>query len=185
MEKITELENFLNGTGAHSDPNMTIGRAEAYLHNYKQSIVDDYANFTIRHSQFSANGLDKLSGGLASEIFKNPLNSLNAETLGLANLSSDPKEIMEALDNASKIVKGMTVELESAFAEATGGKGFTEPARSNSAVDGNARFDFFASQMEKNFFIKEISAEDFDLSGKIIEIDKTLLANLEDAEVTP
>lgn len=39
--------------------------------------------------------------------------------------------------------------------------------------------------MEKNFFIKEISAEDFDLSGKIIEIDKTLLANLEDAEVTP
>ena len=51
--------------------------------------------------------------------------------------------------------------------------------------NGNARFDFFASQMEKNFFIKEISAEDFDLSGKIIEIDKTLLANLEDAEVTP
>ncbi|MCI8454900.1 MAG: hypothetical protein HFE84_09855, partial [Lachnospiraceae bacterium] len=35
MSKISELENYLNGTGTHSDPNMTKELAETYLHNYK------------------------------------------------------------------------------------------------------------------------------------------------------
>ncbi len=33
MSKISELENYLNGTGTHSDPNMTKELAETYLHN--------------------------------------------------------------------------------------------------------------------------------------------------------
>lgn len=165
MEKISELENFLNGTGTHSDPYMIESDAEDYLYNYKQSIVDDYADFTIRSSYF-ADEFDKLSGGLASEIFKNPLDSLNA--LGLDNLSSDPKEIMEALDNASKILDKMTADLESAFANANGGKGFTEPARSHSAFDGESPLNFFVSQMEKIFSAQELSVSNSNLSGETL-----------------
>lgn len=170
MGKISELESFLNGTGTHSDPNMTKETAEAYLHNYKQSIVDDYANFTIGRNQQRADEFDKLSGGLASEVFKNPLNSLNAETLGLDNLSSDPKEIMEALDIASKMLSEMTADLESAFTNATGGKEFTETARSWSLFDGDSSLDFFASQMEKTLATRELSVSDFNLSGETIAL---------------
>lgn len=120
--KIEELENFLNGTGSHSNPNITRAEAEDYLHNYKQSIVNDYTNLTMQRDQYNANEFDKLSGGLASQVIDNPLHSLNAETLKLDNLSSDPKEIMKALENASKILDEMTANLESAFAKATGGK---------------------------------------------------------------
>lgn len=170
MGKISELESFLNGTGTHSDPNMTKETAEAYLHNYKQSIVDDYANFTIGRNQQRADEFDKLSGGLASEVFKNPLNSLNAETLGLDNLSSDPKEIMEALDIASKMLSEMTADLESAFTNATGGKEFTETARSWSLFDDDSSLDFFASQMEKTLATRELSVSDFNLSGETIAL---------------
>lgn len=185
MGKISELESFLNGTGTHSDPNMTKETAEAYLHNYNQSIVDDYANFTIERNQQHADEFDKLSGGLASEMFKNPLNSLNAETLGLDNLSSDPKEIMEALNNASKILSEMTADLESAFTDATGGKEFTESARSWSLFDGDSSLDFFASQMEKTLATKELSVSDFNLSGKTLEIDKSLLVELDADNIIP
>lgn len=170
MGKISELESFLNGTGTHSDPNMTKETAEAYLHNYKQSIVDDYANFTIGRNQQRADEFDKLSGGLASEVFKNPLNSLNAETLGLDNLSSDPKEIMEALDIASKMLSEITADLESAFTNATGGKEFTETARSWSLFDDDSSLDFFASQMEKTLATRELSVSDFNLSGETIAL---------------
>lgn len=170
MGKISELESFLNGTGTHSDPNMTKETAEAYLHNYKQSIVDDYANFTIGINQQRADEFDKLSGGLASEVFKNPLNSLNTETLGLDNLSSDPKEIMEALDIASKMLSEMTADLESAFTNATGGKELTESARSWSLFDGDSSLDFFASQMEKTLATRELSVSDFNLSGETIAL---------------
>lgn len=171
MGKISEIENFLNDTGTHSDPNMTKETAEAYLHNYKQSIVDDYANFTIERNQQRADEFDKLSGGLASEVFKNPLNSLNAETLGLDNLSSDPKEIMEALDSASKMLSEMTADLESAFANATGGKEFAETAWSWSLFDGDSSLDFFASQMEKPLATRELSVSDFNLSGETIALE--------------
>lgn len=171
MGKISELESVLNGTGTHSDPNMTKETAEAYLHNYKQSIVDDYANFTIERNQQRADEFDKLSGGLASEVFKNPLNSLNAETLGLDNLSSDPKEIMEALDSASKMLSEMTADLESAFANATGGKEFAETAWSWSLFDGDSSLGFFASQMEKPLATRELSVSDFNLSGETIALE--------------
>lgn len=185
MGKISELESFLNGTATHSNPNMTKAMAEEHLHNYKQSIVDDYADFAIERSQYHADEFDELSGGLASKIFENPLNSLNAKYLGLDNLSSDPKEIMEALDNASKILDGMTKDLESAFAEANDGKGFTEPARSSSIFGANSSLSFFASQMEKSLTTKELSTSDFNLSGKTLEIDKSLLTNLGAEKIIP
>lgn len=166
MKKISELESFLDGTGTHSDPNMTKETATDYLHNYKQSIVDDYANFTIGRNQQHADEFDQLSGGLASEIFKNPLHSLNAEALGLDNLSSDPKAIIEALDNASKILDKITTDLESAFSGATGGKAFKETARSWSIFDKNSSLDFFTSQMEKSLTTQELSVKSFNLSGK-------------------
>ena len=50
---------------------------------------------------------DKLSGGLASKVMENQLNSISAESLGLSNLSDDPQEIMEALENASKLLDEM------------------------------------------------------------------------------
>ncbi len=178
MEKISELENYLNGTAPHSNPDMTKEMAEDFLHNYKQSIADDFTDFSVKGDQFKANEFDKLSGGLSGEIFENPLNSLDEKTLGLDNLSSDPKAIMEALENASDILDEMTANLESAFVEATGGREFTESAWSMSIFDGNSSHDFFESQMEKTIPDKEISVSDFDFDGKILDVDLSTLKNV-------
>ena len=152
MSKISELENYLNGTGTHSDPNMTKELAETYLHNYKQSIQSDYTDIIHSHinpHRSTVDEYDRRSGGQASKVTENLLNSISAESLGLSNLSDDPREIMEALENASKILDGMNQNVESAYKQMTGGKQITEPARSTSIFDGRSSFDFFASQMEK------------------------------------
>ncbi|MDD2994175.1 MAG: hypothetical protein PHG73_11650 [Pygmaiobacter sp.] len=182
VKKISELENYLNGTSPYSDPNMTRKTAEAYLYNYKQSIVTDYANFTFGKDQYHADELDQLSGGLASKVFENPLHSLNAAALGLTNLSSDPKEIMAALENASKMLNDMSTNLETAFAKATGGKGFQAPAQSLSIFDGNSSLDFFASQMEKD---DKIVNADLNFSGETLEIGVASPESLEVAVTTP
>ena len=93
---------------------------------------------------------DGLSGGLASKVTENQLNSISADFLGLSNLSDDPQEIMEALENASKLLDGMKQDVENTYKEMTGGKQITEPARSTSIFDGNTSLNFFASQMEKS-----------------------------------
>ena len=152
MSKIEELENYLNGTGTHSDPNMTRDLAETYLHNYKQSIQSDYTDIIHSHinpHRSTVDEYDRRSGGQASKVTENLLNSISAESLGLSNLSDDPREIMEALENASIILDGMNQNVESAYKQMTGGKQITEPARSTSIFDGRSSFDFFASQMEK------------------------------------
>ena len=153
MSKIQELENYLNGTGTHSDPNMTKDLAETYLHNYKQSIQSDYTDMIHSHinpHRLTVDEYDGLSGGQASKVTENLLNSISAESLGLSNLSDDPREIMEALENASKILDGMNQNVEGAYKQMTGGKQITEPARSTSIFDGKSSFNFFASQMEKS-----------------------------------
>ena len=153
MSKIEELENYLNGTGTHSDPNMTKDLAETYLHNYKQSIQSDYTDMIHSHinpHRLTVDEYDGLSGGQASKVTENLLNSISAESLGLSNLSDDPQEIMKALENASKILDGMNQKIENAYAQMTGGKQITEPARSTSIFDGKSSFNFFASQMEKS-----------------------------------
>lgn len=153
MSKMEELESYLNGTGTHSDPNMTKELAEAYLHNYKQSIQSDYTDIIQSHinpHQSTVDEYDGLSGGLASKVIDNQLNSISPEALGLSNLSNDPNEILEALENASKLLNGMNQKVESAYAEMTGGKKFTAPSSSTSIFNGNSSLDFFASQMEKN-----------------------------------
>jgi len=176
--KISELENFLNSTAPHSNPDMTKEMAKNFLHNYKQSIVDDFTDFAVKRDQFIANEFDKLSGGLASKIFENPLHSLNAETLGLENLSSDPKEIMKALESASKVLDKMTSELESAFSKATGGKEFTEKTRSMFIFNGNSSHDFFEWQMEKTIPDKELSVSDFSFGGKTLDVHLSTLKNV-------
>ena len=153
MSKIEELENYLNGTGTHSDPNMTKDLAETYLHNYKQSIQSDYTDMIHSHinpHRLTVDEYDGLSGGQASKVTENLLNSISAESLGLSNLSDDPQEIMKALENASKILDGMNQKIENAYAQMTGGKQITEPARSTFIFDGKSSFNFFASQMEKS-----------------------------------
>ena len=80
----------------------------------------------------------------------NQLNSISAESLGLADLSDDPQEIMAALENASKILDRMNQKVEAAYAQMTNGKQITEPARSTSIFNGETSLDFFASQMEKS-----------------------------------
>lgn len=153
MSKIEELENYLNGTGTHSDPNMTRDLAETYLHNYKQSIQSDYTDIIHSHinpHRSTVDEYDGLSGGLASKATENLLNSISAESLGLSNLSDDPQEIMKALENASKVLDGIKQNVESAYTQITNGKQITEPARSTSIFDGNTSLNFFASQMEKS-----------------------------------
>ena len=151
MSKISELENYLNGTGTHSDPNMTKELAETYLHNYKQSIQSDYTDIIQSHLNphlSTANEYDGLSGGLASKVMENQLDSISAASLGLSHLSKDPQEILDALKNASKVLDGMKKNVEDAYQQLTGGKQFPEPARSTSIFSGKSSFDFFASQME-------------------------------------
>lgn len=96
---------------------------------------------------------DKLSGGLASEVTENLLNSISAESLGLSNLSGNPQEIMRALENESNILNEMNQRLESAYIEMTGRK-FTEPARSSALFRDDSPMDpmdFLAFQVEKAF----------------------------------
>ncbi len=159
MAKIHELEEYLNGTGTHSDPNMTKELAETYLYNYKQSIQTDYTDLIQRHinpHQAAVDEYDGLSGGLASKAIGNQLAFINADALGLSNLSNDPQKIMEALENASKILDRMNQKVENAYAEMTGGKTFSEPASSTSVFDGSSSLDFFASQMEKAHRIVDV-----------------------------
>ena len=164
MSKIEELENYLNGTGTHSDPNMTRDLAETYLHNYKQSIQSDYTDIIHSHinpHRSTVDEYDRLSGGQASKVTENLLNSISAESLGLSNLSDDPREIMEALENASKILDGMNQNVEGAYKQMTGGKPITEPVRSTSIFDGKSSFNFFASQMEKSHRIVDTARMKF------------------------
>lgn len=153
MSKISELESYLNGTGTHSDPNMTKELAETYLHNYRQSIQSDYTDVIQSHinpHRTTVDEYDGLSGGQASKVTENQLNSISAESLGLSNLTGDPQEIMEALENASKMLDEMKQKTEAAYAQMTNGKQIAEPARSTSVFDGNTSLDFFASQMEQS-----------------------------------
>lgn len=178
--KIEELENFLNGTASHSDPNMTQETAKAYLHNYKQSILTDYANWGNLSgfgNSFLANKYDALSGGLASQVIENQLDSLNSESLGLANLSSDPKEMIKAFENAYNQVNNMITKIEDAFAEGAAGKGFDKPAQGliSFGEDYLKSFDFFASQMETGY---RITSADLKFNGEKLEIDKTSISNL-------
>ncbi len=179
--KMAELENFLAGTSAHSDPNMTRETAETYLHNYEQSIATDYADFHIGRDQYNADEFDKLSGGLASDVFENPLHALNAETLGLANLQGSPDEIMKALENASNIIDKLTIQLESAFKTATGGVGFSEPARSFSALRGDSSLDFFVSRMETGYKIVSVDSG-LGMGGETLKIDLPSVSDLEEAQ---
>lgn len=171
MSKIEELENYLNGTGTHSDPNMTKDLAETYLHNYRQSIQSDYTDIIQSHinpHRSAVDEYDKLSGGLASNVTENQLDSISAESLGLSNLSDDPREIMEALENASKILNGMKQDVESSYAQMTNRKPITEPAKSTSVFDGNTSLDFFASQMEKPHRI--IDTAQMKLTGQMLSL---------------
>lgn len=171
MSKIEELENYLNGTGTHSDPNMTKDLAETYLHNYRQSIQSDYTDIIQSHinpHRSAVDEYDKLSGGLASNVTENQLNSISAESLGLSNLSDDPREIMEALENASKILNGMKQDVESSYAQMTNSKPITEPAKSTSVFDGNTSLDFFVSQMEKPHRI--IDTAQMKLTGQTLSL---------------
>ena len=80
MSKIEELENYLNGTGTHSDPNMTRDLAETYLHNYKQSIQSDYTDIIHSHinpHRSTVDEYDRRSGGQASKVTENLLNSIS------------------------------------------------------------------------------------------------------------
>ncbi len=181
-EKISELENYLHGTGVHSDPNMTEELAAIHLHNYEQSIARDYSSLSFDRSQYHADEFDALSGGLASQTFENPLHSLDADSLGLSNLSADPEEIMKALDRASDIVKSTAAALERAFSDATGGKAFTEPARSWSIFDGTSSLSFFASQMETD---TRMLYADLGFTGETFQIDIRSIQDLEAADVTP
>ena len=171
MSKIEELENYLNGTGTHSDPNMTKDLAETYLHNYRQSIQSDYTDIIQSHinpHRSAVDEYDKLSGGLASNVTENQLDSISAESLGLSNLSDDPREIMEALENASKILNGMKQDIESSYAQMTNRKPITEPAKSTSVFDGNTSLDFFVSQMEKPHRI--IDTAQMKLTGQTLSL---------------
>ena len=124
MSKINELENFLNGTGSHSDPNMTKELAETYLQNYKQSIKSSYEDImsSINGFRHFANEYDKLSGGMASEMVGDVLGSVTLESLGLDNLSENPEDILSALENASKILDSMTEKLGAAYSQVSGGE---------------------------------------------------------------
>ena len=166
----------MNGTGTHSDPNMTRDLAETYLHNYKQSIQSDYTDIIHSHinpHRSTVDEYDRRSGGQASKVTENLLNSISAESLGLSNLSDDPREIMEALENASKILDGMNQNVESAYKQMTGGKQITEPARSTSIFDGRSSFDFFASQMERSYKIMDMDEWWVDTSWENAELIDT------------
>ncbi len=180
-QKISELENYINGSTPHSDINMTKATAEIHLHNYKQSIMNDYSNIAISKNQFHSQELDKLSGGMSSAIYENQLYSLNEGTLGLENLSTDPSEIIDALENASKIISKMTADLENAFADANGGLGFKESAKSFSIFDGNSTLSFFESQMETSY--KTMNAKVFDGNGEVFKIDISSISNLKTADI--
>lgn len=171
MSKINELENFLNGTGSHSDPNMTKELAETYLQNYKQSIKSSYEDImsSINGFRHFANEYDKLSGGMASEMVGDVLGSVTLESLGLDNLSENPEDILSALENASKILDSMTEKLGAAYSQVSGGEKLTAGSWRAGANAFNK--EAFAAKMERT------PDEMIDTTlgiDKIIKIDSTI-----------
>ncbi len=171
ISKINELENFLNGTGSHSDPNMTKELAATYLQNYKQSIKNNYEDIisSINGFKYFANEYDDLSGGMVSEMIGNVLGSVTLESLGLDNLSDNPEEILKALESASKVLDDMTEKIGNAYSQVSGGEKLTAGSWRPGANAFNK--EYFASKME---------CASGDVNGialgadKIITIDSTI-----------
>lgn len=174
MSKINELENFLNGTGSHSDPNMTKELAETYLQNYKQSVKSSYEDImsSINGFRHFANEYDELSGGMASGMVGDVLGSITLESLGLDNLSDDPEEILKALENASKILDSMTEKLGNAYSQISGGEKLTAGSWRAGANAFNK--EAFAAKMERT--PDEIIDTTLDID-KIIKIDSSIRFN--------
>lgn len=174
MSKINELENFLNGTGSHSDPNMTKELAETYLQNYKQSVKSSYEDImsSINGFRHFANEYDELSGGMASGMVGDVLGSITLESLGLDNLSDDPEEILKALENASKILDSMTEKLGNAYSQISGGEKLTAGSWRAGANAFNK--EAFAAKMERT--PDEIIDTTLGID-KIIKIDSSIRFN--------
>lgn len=149
ISKINELENFLNGSGSPSDPNMTAELAETYLQNYKQSVKNNFEDILLSMNGFRnfANEYDRLSGGMVSDMIGDVLGSVTPESLGLDHLSDDPEEILHALENASKILDTMTETVGNAYFQISGGEKLT----AGSWRPGANAFDeeSFTSKMER------------------------------------
>ena len=174
ISKMNELENFLNGTGSHSDPNMTKELAETYLQNYKQSIKSNYEDIMLSINGFRnfANEYDELSGGLVSGMVGDVLGSINLESLGLDNLSDDPEEILKSLENASKMLNSMTEKLGNAYSQMSGGEKLTAGSWRAGANAFNK--EAFAAKMERTPDEMIDTALSID---KIIKVDSTIPFN--------
>ncbi len=180
MSKISELENFLNGSTSHSDPHMTREIAEAHLYNYRESIETDYTAVIEQHlgtHRYFTEEYDELSGGIASQVTENKLSGITAQSLGLANIQGGASDIMKALEKASDILAEKAKEIEDAFYELTGKEDFPREVRSRSIFDGNSSLSFFESQMEKGYMIASANLQ-FD--GQVLDVQ---LSSVEELQV--
>ncbi len=172
--KIDELENFLHGTGTHSDPYMTQSKAQSYLKNYEQSVITNYTEIISDYAKIYSSFIDRYdeySGGVASSIMHNQMSTISAESLGISDLSNNPDEIMQALERASAKVNEMITNLESAFTKASGGKVW-DPVDTIAEDEWTERLESFRVKTEVLTF--DATAN---VTGEVLEIDKALFEN--------
>lgn len=172
--RIDALQNIADGTSVDSLISPEI--AKDWIGNYKNSVCTDYSkavqNYVEIYRGF-VNQYDASSNGLASKVSENYLNTLSAESLGLTDLSNDPKEIMIALERASEKLGGMIKAVESNFYEASGGKEWN--------MISDISDEAWSKRLENFRAMAECGNIDMNtkLTGETLDIDKSLVKKLE------
>ena len=115
MEFINERMGHFQGIihGEIIDATVTKDEAQEYLNDYKENLETDITKEIENLTRLYGGWLENYyewSGGLADKITENVVSSINSESLGLKNLSYDPKKYMEALENAASKVKEMAAK---------------------------------------------------------------------------
>ncbi|MEA4989224.1 MAG: hypothetical protein VB095_14295 [Anaerovorax sp.] len=172
--RINELQGIVDGT--YGDSFISPDIAKEWIDSYKKSISTDYSKVVEDYVEIYrgfVNEYDASSNGLASKVSENYLNTLSAESLGLIDLSNDPKEIMTALENASKKLGEMIKAVEANFYEATSGNKWE--AISDIPNDAwSKRLEHFRAMTECGNI-----DENTKIVGEALNIDKSLLEKLE------
>lgn len=123
LSKISEYEKIAAGETPENGTYISQERAVELIDKYKQSIKNDFSaeiDKTVKFYNDWAKSYDKYSGGVASQLIGNVLESISSEALGLDKLSDDPAEISKALDDAIEKLDNVTKSIEDVFYNATG-----------------------------------------------------------------
>lgn len=188
--KMGELSEFEGGDGQVSDSAITGAAASGITGEHKVSVTMNFAELvksTVDFYNWQVEATDKASNGLASKVMENQLGKISAQSLGLADLSKDPDEIMKALDGAIEKLKNLSDTIADRFHQTSGEHMKSEPHKVDwvgmlemeiqiSEAQTNSNQSVRKLKMTEDIEIQDLGSEiDFSLSGETLKMDADFL----------